>query len=286
MTLHFVTRTIVLLSLLCLPYKSAYCQKAKPSELAHVRLLSTKVQVDMTATSMTNLINSLSDQTGACFVCDDVSHVKSVPFKFEGNLKDALIKLGNIFDYRWEFAKSGLILMRKSFNHVDDYPDANLPELSRTVNEVMNLMKDATGYPDKLKRGDVQMYQFMKSLNPPQVQILRQGGYIPSTSLAPNQYSELEMSAKSFLCYQFVDSIKEISNTVTYVPRYFMCYSKFVSDNISVPLPETMALEASYPEMDNHPLSSMTLRFIPLKPEYELQYLNGAGHRPPVAKKP
>ena len=286
MTLSFATRTIVLISLLFLPYKFAYCQKAKPSELAQARLLSTKVQVDMAATSMTKLLNSLSDQTGACFVCDDVSHVKSAPFKFGGNLKDALIKLGNVFDYRWEFAKSGLILMRKSFDHVDDYPNANLPELSRIVNEVLNLMKDPTGYPDKLKSPDVQLYQFMRLLNPPQMQILRLGGYIPSNSLAPNQFSELESSAKSFLCYQFVDSLKEISNTVQYVPRYFMCYNKFVSDNPAFPLPETMVLEASYPELNNHALSSMTLRFIPRQSQYELQYLNGDGHRPQNPKKP
>ena len=271
--------------MLLLPTIASYSRIATKTNPPTSKLLWKKIKLDATAISMANLLHRISDQTGASFVCDDVSHVKSATFVFYGGLKDALDKLGKTYDYKWELSKSGMILLRKSFNQIDNYPSCNLAEFQRTARELLSLMGDVSSFSDKAQSTDACIATLMNSLTPEQVAYLKEGNYIRSTSLNASQFSQIEVCSKSILCYNLTSRIAEIERTMSYLPKMSMYYYKWVEENPTWAVPEMMTLQASYPGYDR-PIVTLPLRYIPVNPKEELDYDDAEGNTVAVKKKP
>lgn len=270
-------------------FSSAFCQSIEKQVLhtQPAKMLSKKLKLNEQKCSFSYLLRRISDQTGASFVCDDVSHVKEASFVFNGELKDTLDKLGKTFDYRWELSKAGMILMRKSFNQIDNYPSCNLPELQRTARELLSLMGDVSSFSDKAQSSDACITVLMNSLSPAQVAYLKEGNYIRSTSLNASQFSQIEVCGKSILCYNLTSQIADIENTISYLPKMSMYYYKWVEQNSTWAVPEMMMLEACYPKYTHRPItSSLLLRVIPINPKEERGYKDAEGNMLEVKKKP
>ena len=248
---------------------------------------SKNVLLSAVSKSMSEILKELNSQTGVSFVCDDVSHVKTASFDFKGALKDALKKISDVYDYQWEVSKSGIVMMRKRFFQIDNYPSVNLPELKKTVNEMQTILNRFGNFSDPNLAMHVTLTDLMNSLSLDQMQILKSGGYIRSSALSEAQFSQVRLCFKSALSHNLSAKLGDVENLLNYLPSFSIYYYRSLdpdpSPDFPFPTPKMMVLQASYPRYDSPPLAAiLTLRFIPLDPKLEEGYRRPDGAAPEI----
>lgn len=114
---------------------------------------------------------------------------ENATLEFDGNLKTALDKIADAFDYTWT-TKSGIVLMNKRFKSKGEQPQVNLPEMRQMTKEIVDVFRSVPFNTDP-KQWPLMLQNLAQSFTPEQAQMLLDGQTLQGSQLAAPQLNLL-----------------------------------------------------------------------------------------------
>lgn len=138
----------------------------------------------------TDVIATLSQKLRLNILVDDEPLPQTVNLEFDGTVKEALDKVGDMFDYTWRQKANGIIVMYKRFQSAAEHPQYNLPELQRMAHGMVDIFK---AFPlDPLDDFTPRMNALFGTLTPNQLGMLQNGQTLYGSDLNAEQMEALQ----------------------------------------------------------------------------------------------
>lgn len=179
-------RTIAL-TLCFMPVSMKPCIARKTADIP--AFLKQTFHADAEKRTFAELAVLLREKYRVSILTDGESKRENVTMGFDGNLKTALDKIADAFDYTWT-TKSGIVLMNKRFKSKDEQPQANLSEMRQMTKEIVGIFHSVPFNADS-KQWSPMLQNLAHSFSPEQAQILLDGQTLQGSQLSAPQLSLL-----------------------------------------------------------------------------------------------
>ena len=163
------------------------------------RLAAMKIMLKIDGKNFEESIEIIKSKTDMNFLIDDTAPTKLFTYFGNTDVKSALDKLCEFFDYSWKIGKNREIQMLRSFTGELDAPQANLPELEKISSELVDLFASIGCYPGRKTTSPYMTKKFYKSLDSSQIERLKRGEVLLATDLQPAQFDLLKGALSSYV---------------------------------------------------------------------------------------
>ena len=215
------------------------------------------VNLDFKKSPMSSILEKLTKESGINIIADDIPRLEEADINFKGSAKGALDAIASTYDFNWSVSKLGVIVMRKRFKSVNEFPQMNLLEAKQMVKELKSALSIIPFDPSSIDNFPERMRILYRSLTPTQVTFLDEGGSIKATELTTTQLGYLQ---KALWCKGFYRVLKALD--------YADFKLKFLQDSaigaLSIRNTECMVLK--YPYKAKHLLENGQIEILrPIK---------------------
>lgn len=146
------------------------------------------VKIELSSVKFTSAIEILCKKTGKCIIADGEPFTETANLSFEGNGKEAVDKVADIFDYKWKLSKSGVILFSKKFHLPEERPQSNPEEILNCSYNVLSILQwNSNG--NSFKTTANYLVELANSLTQEQINLLHRGDHLQVNELTANQQS-------------------------------------------------------------------------------------------------
>jgi len=143
--------------------------------------------------SLADALRQVGDQAGVSAVADGAPLRASADVELRASARQALDRLGEVFDYWWSPGPGGIVLMRKRFHDPNERPQMHVPELKQWAEELVRVLRSIPYEADD-RSWELMLRQLASTFTPEQFAVLKRKERLHASALTADQRRLIQLA--------------------------------------------------------------------------------------------